>query len=228
MGTNAEATRDWTPPTGEFRPSALGACARYAWEQMRVSQIDRAKLDAEEPIGRTIMMAVGHEAERVWIDLVNERENRAIVHGVTLYNGYNGYCHPDAVSWRDRKIYEIKHTGYKSPAPYHIAQLEWYLMRMAADTGRTDWSGVVVLLDKYGKDPLLCEVPFPDAERQAELIARAESHLQYTPPEGICSSRQQALTKAKYYCKESSLGARTEIRCPHADKCFAPDDDFGV
>lgn len=228
MSTNKEATRDWTPPAGEFRPSQLGACERYAWEQLNLTQAEKDAQEAESSIGREVMLWSGHAAEERWIELANERENRLLVHGVTLTNGYGGTCHPDAVSWANRELYEIKFTGFKTPAPYHVAQLSWYLLRIAEETGREDWTGYVVLLDKYGKDPSIHEVPFPDPEFRAELLRRAEAHTGPEAPKGMCTTRQQALTSAKYYDKEGKVGPRTEIACPHADRCFPNTDDFGV
>jgi hypothetical protein len=220
--TKRESTANWTPPAGEFRPSALGACPRYAWEQINRPEEEREEL---HPIGREVMLAVGHAAEEKWIELVNERLGWALEHGVVLDNGYGGECHPDAVSFERRTIYEIKHTSYKKPAPYHVAQISWYLMRMAAQTGQDNWTGVVVLLDKFGKEPGIHEIPFPDAAFQKELLARAESHTAPTAPTGMCVSREQASTKARYYDLATPCGQRTEISCPYANKCFPVEED---
>lgn len=220
-----EATKDWTPPTGEFRPSSLGACARYAWEEIRRPQEDRVL----GPIGREVMLYTGHAAEEKWIELARLIEGRLLLHGQTLHNGFNGTCHPDAVDYSTRTIYEIKFSGYSKPAPYHVAQIQWYLHRMSQETGGAEWTGCVVLLSKYGKDPGYFEIEFPDADRIAELTARAESHLAAVPPTGICTNRTEATTKARYYDKETPCGQRTEICCPYADVCHPPtDDDFGV
>jgi hypothetical protein len=226
MTTARETTANWTPPAGEFRPSALGACPRYAWEQINRPVDEREEI---HPIGREIMLSVGHAAEEKWIELVNERLGWELEHGITLDNGYGGTCHPDAVSFSRKTIYEIKHTSYKRAAPYHIAQISWYLMRMAELTGDDGWTGVVVLLDKFGKEPVLDEVPFPSDDFQQELLARAESHTATEPPTGMCANREQATKKARYYDLATPCGNRTEIACPYADKCFEQEeDDFGV
>jgi CRISPR/Cas system-associated exonuclease Cas4 (RecB family) len=217
------STKEWTPPTGEMRPSSLGACPRYAWQEVRKPQEDRVL----GPIGREVMLYSGHAAEERFIELAREVNGELICHGQTLNNGYGGECHPDGVDYTLRRIIEIKFTGYAKPAPYHLAQLNWYQYRMSLETGGAEWEGEVVLLDKYGKEPKRFLVPFPDADRIAELTERAEAQVAPIPPKGMCENRAQATTKARYYDAETPCGQRTEISCPYADLCFpAGEDDF--
>lgn len=219
------STKEWTPPTGELRPSLLGACARYSWNEVRVPSEDRPL----GPIGREVMFYSGHAAEEKFIELANKINGELLLHGQELENGYGGTCHPDAVDYSRRRILEIKFTGYAKPAPYHLAQLNWYQYQMSQQTGGAEWEGEMILLDKYGKEPKRFLIPFPDAERIAELTARAEGMLGPIPPGGICENRAQATTKARYYDRETPCGQRTEISCPYADTCFpAEEDDFAL
>lgn len=219
------STKEWTPPAGELRPSLLGACARYSWNEVRTPADERAL----GPIGREVMFYSGHAAEEKFIELAKEINGELLLHGQELDNGYGGVCHPDAVDYSLRRILEVKFTGYANPAPYHLAQLNWYQMQMSAQTGGAEWDGEVVLLDKYGKEPKRFVIPFPDAERRAELVARAEEMIGTIPPGGICENRAHATTKARYYDRATPCGQRTEICCPYADTCFpAEEDDFAV
>ena len=211
------STADWTPPKHEFRPSSLGACEQYA--HYKINDEEEEVLD----LGREIMFAAGHAAEEAWIHWVNKNWGWNVCHGVDLNNGFGGTCHPDGVDWTTRTIYELKHTAYKKPAPYHVAQISWYMMRMANETGRNDWKGVVVLCDKFGKEPLLVEIPFPDADFQWELYRRALAQRGEVEPQRMCESYEQATTAARYYDRETPCGSRTKISCPYADRCF-PDD----
>ena len=209
------STADWTPPKHEFRPSSLGSCPQYA----------NYHIHDEEPeileVGRHIMFSVGHAAEAAWIEWVNENWGLHVSHGVELNNGFGGTCHPDGVDWTTRTIYEIKHTAYKSAAEYHKAQLRWYLMRMNNETMRDDWKGVVVLIDKFGKEPILEEISYPTPAEQWELYERALMQRGEMTPQRLCTSHEQATTKAKYYdAYGPPPGSRTVMACPYADRCF--------
>ncbi len=219
------STKEWTPPTGELRPSMLGACARYSWNEVRIPEEDRTR----GPIGREVMFYSGHAAEEKFIELAIEYNGELLLHGQELDNGYGGICHPDAVDYARRRILEIKFTGYAKPAPYHLAQINWYQYQMSLQTGGAEWDGEMILLDKYGKEPKRFMVPFPSPERIAELTERAEAMIGSIPPRGMCENRAQATTKARYYDRESPCGQRTEICCPYSDICHPPEeDDFAV
>jgi len=219
------STKEWTPPTGELRPSMLGACARYSWNEVRIPQEERVR----GPIGREVMFYSGHAAEERFIELARDYDGEQLLHGQELENGYGGTCHPDAVDYCLKRIIEIKFTGYAKPAPYHLAQLNWYQYQMSLQCGGAEWEGEMVLLDKYGKEPKRFVIPFPDADRIAELTERAEKMIGGIPPKGMCENRAQATTKARYYDFEAPCGQRTEICCPYADTCFPPEqDDFAV
>ena len=219
------STKEWTPPTGELRPSMLGACARYSWNEVRIPEEDRTR----GPIGREVMFYSGHAAEEKFIELAIEYNGELLLHGQELDNGYGGICHPDAVDYARRRILEIKFTGYSKPAPYHLAQINWYQYQMSLQTGGAEWDGEMILLDKYGKEPKRFMVPFPSPERIAELTERAEAMIGSIPPRGMCENRAQATTKARYYDRESPCGQRTEISCPYADVCHpAEEDDFAL
>lgn len=212
-------TAEWTPPKHEFRPSSLGACPQYA--NFHIHDEEDEVLD----VGRHVMFATGHAAEAAWIEYVREYYGWNICHGVELDNGFGGSCHPDGVDWTTRTIYEIKFTNHSKIQPYYRAQLSWYLMRMANETLRYDWTGKVVLINKFGKEPQLLDVPMPDPDYQWELHKRALMQRGELPARRLCESSEQALTKAKYYDFESPCGSRTEIACPYAARCFPELED---
>ena len=216
-------TRDWKPPVGEFRPSSLGACPRYAWHQMRVPEDERPL----EPIGREVMMYAGHAAEHRYFEIMNERAGYELwTLDYELDNGFGGICHPDGLDFERQVVAEIKFTGYKNPAGYHLAQIAWYMHRMAVTTQKT-WTGEVHLLDKYGGEPRVHPVPAPDAKLIQHLTRLAELHMAPEPPQGICLTREDA-EDVRYYdvaaCGKKSKKGQ-EIRCPFAHLCFPPPND---
>jgi hypothetical protein len=214
-------TRDWTPPEGEFRASALGACPRYAWYQMRIPEDERPV----EPIGREVMMYAGHAAEHRYFEILNDRGATWTL-DYDLDNGYGGICHPDGLDFTRKVVAEIKFTGYKSPAGYHLAQIAWYMHRMAVVT-QEPWTGEVHLLDKYGGEPRVTAVPAPDAKLIQHLTRLAELHMAPEPPQGICLTAEDA-QDVRYYdvaaCGKKSAKGK-EIVCPMARFCFPPPDD---
>jgi hypothetical protein len=206
-----------------MRPSLLGACLRYAWEEIRIPETEKPPA----PIGKQVLFESGHAAEHAFIRLDNELHHAHWTTDVELDNGYGGVCHPDAVDYERRVIAEIKFTGYHKPAKYHVAQLLWYLHRMSVVTGEP-WTGEIILLSKYGDPPQYFTVPTPTEEQVAFLKARAEAQLAPTPPRGICTKPQDA-ANCRYY---DALGEKPRkgkgYLCPYAAKCFPPPDDMEV
>lgn len=214
-------TRDWSPPVGEFRPSSLGACPRYAWEQMRIPEDERPR----ESIGKRVQLYAGHAAEHHYFELLNAETDQTWTLDYELDNGFGGICHPDGVDFTRRVVAEIKFTGYKEPAPYHRIQNAWYVHRMSVTTGER-WRGEIHLLDKFGSDPKVFPQPVPDAEFIQKMTRLAELHMQDRPPAGVCNCREDA-EDVRYYdiANEKKSRKGSEIVCPMLAKCFPPPDD---
>lgn len=215
-------TRDWTPPVGEFRPSSLGACPRYAWLNARLPEAERPA----EPIGKQVMMWAGHAAEHEWIRLENEAGGNWST-GYELDSG-RGTCHPDALDWDRHIVAEIKFTQYKKPAPYHLAQMSFYQVRLEEVTGHP-WSGLMVLLSKNGDQPGLFEYPPPSEALRARVKELVALHTSDEMPEGVCQDRDHAHAVKFYDVSDpKKLPPSKAIVCPMAGRCFPPPDDMEI
>lgn len=217
-------TRDWTPPSGEVRPSSLGACPIYAWHNVRTPEDERP----QEPIGKLVQFEAGHAAEHEYIRLLEERRGEKWTVDYELDNGYGGICHPDALHFERRVVMECKFTGFSKPAAYHLAQIRYYMIRMSETTGEI-WTGEIHFLSKHGAEPQIFEVPFPDAAEVARLKNLADQQAADTPPPpacGMCRSREDAMD-VRYYDKANNKKSRAgqEIMCPMISRCFPPPDD---
>lgn len=214
-------TRDWKPTPGEFRPSMLGACARYAWHKMQNPTLDEAG-----PVGRTVLFAAGHAAEHAFLETEQEA-GRNLILGLELDNGFGGICHPDAVDADTDTVMEIKFTGYKKPAPYHVAQIQYYMHQLTQQTGRIH-RGEIILLSKHGEAPSRFPVEPLEPEAMQQLLAKAKSIMGDEPPEGVCSTRADSQNVRHYDAGNPWPRANQNMVCPAANDCFPTNDDFEV